>query len=150
MDLFGGKVSVALMAASAAGSGVVNVVVNTERVILNVPLSVLFVAIAGALIGVLILPAKDAARVSSDHSAALWRRLLVLAARAAMLAAMVLAYAFMAAWTVQAVALVIKLATAVTIPLTGIAGAFIRPLLPKYLQGVEGITERLLGKVGST
>lgn len=148
MDYMGGRWGVALLALGAASRGTVDIVQNTERVILNVQLSVLFVAIAGALIGVLILPAPDAARVAMDQSPALWRRLLVLGARAAMLGAMVLAFAFLAAWTVQAAAAVLKLGTAVTIPLTGIAGAFIRALLPKYLKAVEGVTERIFGRVG--
>lgn len=148
MDFLGGKWGVTMLAAGAAGKGVVDVVVNTERVILNVPLSVLFVAIAGALIGVLILPAPDAARVAMDQSPALWRRLLILCIRAALFGGMVLGFAFLAAWTVQAAGAVFKFQTAVTVPLSGIAGAFIRPLLPKYLKGVEGLTERLLGKVG--
>jgi len=39
-----------------------------ERMILGVPQSVLLVAIAGALIGVLLLPEKDADRVAADAS----------------------------------------------------------------------------------
>lgn len=43
-----------------------------ERIILGVPQSVLLVAMAGALIGVLLLPEKDAERVAADAGRRAW------------------------------------------------------------------------------
>ncbi len=59
---------------------------EAERVILGVPQSVLLVAMAGALIGVLLLPEKDAERVAADASRRRGHRFLQTAARWAALA----------------------------------------------------------------
>lgn len=154
-----------LIAAAVSTAGAVNeAVAKTETVFLHVPLSMLYVAIGGALIGVFLLPNKDAAKVSTapESGAGVARRLLWLALNAGALAAAVLGYAYMAAWTVQAllalapllalpfnldqdkVALLLEKAM---MPITGITGAFIRPLLPAYLRGAEALTARLLGRV---
>lgn len=140
-----------LIAAAVSTAGAVNeAVAKTETVFLHVPLSMLYVAIGGALIGVFLLPNKDAAKVSTapESGAGVARRLLWLALNAGALAAAVLGYAYMAAWTVQAVfALVPLLDEKAMMPITGITGAFIRPLLPAYLRGAEALTARLLGRV---
>ncbi len=75
-----------------------------ERVILGVPQSVLLVAMAGALIGVLLLPEKDAERVAADANRRRGHRLLQTAARWAALAVAVLAYAIVAAWVIAVAA----------------------------------------------
>lgn len=137
-----------LIAAAVSGSaGVVEVVSKTETTVLNVPLSMLYVAIGGALIGVFLLPNKDAARVAASPESKLYQRILFMALSAVALGAAVAGYALMSAWTMQAAAALIGIPESSVLPMTGILGAFIRPLLPTYLKAVDGVASRVLGRV---
>ena len=121
---------------------------KAEPKILNVPQSWLFVALASALIGVLLLAADTADRFAQSETKPI-RRLLALATRGGLLGAVVIGYALLASWSLQAAAAAANLSESVAIPLVGILGVFIRPLLPRYLKGVEGVTDRVFGRVGS-
>lgn len=140
----------ALAAAVAAGAAG-EVVTKTETTLLNVPLSMLYVAIAGTMIGVFLLPAKDAARVNTDPTAPLRRRLLYLLFTAGFLGAVVLCYSFIAAWSVQAAIAIIKTMTrlvldeSLSLPITGLVGVGIRPWLPSLLKAVERRADRVIG-----
>lgn len=140
----------ALAAAVAAGAAG-EVVTKTETTLLNVPLSMLYVAIAGTMIGVFLLPAKDAARVNTDPNAPLRRRLLYLLFTAGFLGAVVLCYSFIAAWSVQAAIAIIKTMTrlvldeSLSLPITGLVGVGIRPWLPSLLKAVERRADRVIG-----
>ncbi|MBN5107980.1 hypothetical protein JY464_02615 [Stenotrophomonas maltophilia] len=119
---------------------------EAERVILGVPQSVLLVAMAGALIGVLLLPEKDAERVAADASRRRGHRLLQTAARWAALAVAVVAYAIVAAWVIAVAASIWPaLAGAPQLPLAGLSGVLIRRLLPGYMRMVERATGAIGG-----
>jgi len=139
-------VAAILSVASATQAGVAQVVAPT---ILGLPQSFVFAAMAGALIGVVILPNKDASRIIPEPHWPIWRKALVYGARAAAIAIAVLSYALLAAATINAVVILLHGIEAAGVSFSLILGAFIRPLLPKYLAGVEGITERMLGGIGS-
>lgn len=68
------KTVVGTFTAVAIGLATADALRQAERVILGVPQSVLLVAIAGALIGVLLLPEEDAERVSADAARPRGRR----------------------------------------------------------------------------
>ncbi|MGN7766914.1 hypothetical protein ACTJJM_05360 [Stenotrophomonas sp. 22692] len=117
-----------------------------ERIILGVPQSVLLVAMAGALIGVLLLPEKDAERVAADANRRRGHRFLQTAARWAALAVAVLAYAIVAAWVIAVAASIWPtLAGAPQLPLAGLSGVLIRRLLPGYVRLVEKATGAIGG-----
>lgn len=114
---------------------------DAERIILGAPQSVLLVAIAGSLIGVLLLPEKDADRVAADAGRARGHRWAQMGVRLLALAVAVLGYAFIAAWLVDLASSVFQsLAAAPKLPLAGICGVSIRRLLPAYLRAVERVT----------
>ena len=139
------------MAVVSAGGAVGEIVTKTETSFLNVPLSMLYVAIAGTMIGVFLLPAKEAARISTDPGSTLRRRMLYLLFTAGFLGAVVLAYSFIAAWSVQAGIAIIKTVTrlvvdkSLVLPITGLVGVGIRPWLPSLLKAVERRADRVIG-----
>jgi len=118
-----------------------------ERRILGVPQSVLLVAIAGALIGVLLLPEKDADRVAADASRTRGHRWFQTAARMLALGLAVISYAIVAAWLIAVAATWFpSLAGAPQLPLAGLSGVVIRRMLPGYLKVVERITGNIGGE----
>jgi hypothetical protein len=117
-----------------------------ERIILGVPQSVLLVAMAGALIGVLLLPEKDAERVAADAGRRRGHRWLQTAARWLALGVAVVAYAIVAAWVIAVAASVFpSLAGAPQLPLAGLSGVLIRRMLPGYVRLVEKATGTIGG-----
>lgn len=147
----GGKIGVLMAAAAAAGGTAVEVVTKTELVLLNVPLSMLYVAIAGTMIGVFLLPSKDAARVNLTEPATRQQRILYTLFSVALVGAAVLCYAFVSAWVVQIGGGIIKtvftrsLDESVILPATGLIGVGIRPWLPSLLKAVERRADRVIG-----
>jgi len=118
-----------------------------ERMILGVPQSVLLVAIAGALIGVLLLPEKDADRVAADASRTRGHRWFQTATRLLALGLAVICYAIVAAWLIAVAATWFpSLAGAPQLPLAGLSGVVIRRMLPGYLKVVERITGNIGGE----
>ncbi|MDX5515841.1 hypothetical protein [Stenotrophomonas sp. RG-453] len=118
-----------------------------ERMILGVPQSVLLVAIAGALIGVLLLPEKDADRVAADASRTRGHRWFQTAARMLALGLAVISYAIVAAWLIAVAATWFpSLTGAPQLPLAGLSGVVIRRMLPGYLKVVERITGNIGGE----
>lgn len=147
----GGRVG-AVIAALAAGGTAVEVVTKTEIVILNIPLSMLLVAIAGTMIGFFILPSKDAARISPDPQWGRRQRVVYVAYSVAIVAAAVIAYAVMSSWIVQAgVAIIATLfkgwvvEDGAIMPITGLIGIGIRFWLPTLLKAVERRADRVIG-----
>ncbi len=144
-----GKAS--LLAAAVVAGAAGEVVTKTEVTVLNVPLSMLCVAIAGTMIGVFLLRPKDAARVNTDPSAPLQQRILYLLFTVGFLGAVVLCYSFIAAWSVQAGIAIVKTMTrlvvdeSLSLPITGLVGVGIRPWLPSLLKAVERRADRLIG-----
>jgi len=135
------KTVVGMFAAVVVGPATADALRQAERVILGVPQSVLLVAIAGALIGVLLLPEKDAERVSADAARPRGHRWFQSAARLFALAVAVIGYAILAAWVIAVAAAVFpSLAGAPQLPLAGISGVVIRRMLPSYLKLVERVT----------
>lgn len=119
---------------------------SAERVILGVPQSVLLVAMAGALIGVLLLPEKDAERVAADAGRRRGHRWLQTATRWFALGIAVVAYAIVAAWIIAVAASVFTtLAGAPQLPLAGLSGVLIRRMLPGYVRLVEKATGTIGG-----
>lgn len=140
------KVVVGTFTAAVVAPATADALRDVERMILGVPQSVLMVSIAGALIGVLLLPEKDAERVGADACRRRGHRWLQSGTRLLALAVAVLAYAILAAWVIAvAGAFFPSLAGAPQLPLAGISGVFIRRLLPKYLQAIERITGAIGG-----
>ena len=66
------KTAVGMFTAAVVAPATADALREAERIILGVPQSVLLVAIAGALIGVLLLPEKDTDRVSATQITAAW------------------------------------------------------------------------------
>lgn len=147
----GGKISILAAALVAASGTAVEVVTKTELVLLNVPLSMLYVAIAGTMIGVFLLPAKEAARVNLSEPATTRQRILYTLFSVALVGAAVLCYAFVSAWTVQAGLGITKTVftrsvdDSVILPVTGLVGVGIRPWLPSLLKAVERRADRVIG-----
>jgi len=135
------KLVVGAFTAAVVAPATADALREAERMILGVPQSVLMVSIAGALIGVLLLPEKDAERVSADAGRQRGHRWLQSGTRLLALAVAILGYAVLAAWLIAVAAAFWKeLAGAPQLPLAGISGVFIRRLLPKYLKVIERIT----------
>ena len=121
-----------------------NALRDAEGLILGVPPSVLWVALAGTLIGVLLLPEEQARRLVIGGDWHLW---LQIVARALALVLFVTSYALLAAWVVMlAVAMFPALAGAPMLPMAGISGALIRRLLPRYINAVERAADALGAK----
>ncbi len=147
-----GKIIGVVGAAASAGATAVEVVTKSEVVLLNVPLSMLLVAVAGTMIGFFILPSKDAARISPDPAATRRQRVMYVAFSLALIGAAVIAYALMSAWIVQAgvaiIATVFKgwqVEQAAIMPVTGLVGVGIRIWLPTLLKAVERRADRVIG-----
>lgn len=141
--------AVAFAAVSAAGVAR-EVVTHHETTILNVPLSMLLVAMAGTMIGFVLLPARDAARLSFHGRD--WRQnLAYLAMTAIPLVLAVVCYSFVAAWVIQITVGVVRTITRLTveqslvIPATGLAGVGIRLWLPGLLAAVQRRADRVIG-----
>ena len=145
-DMGVSRVAAAVMAvgsAATAGTGAA-----TQQMVFEImPQSYLFAAIAGALIGVVILPNKEAGLIVPTGP--VWQKLAMYGVRLGALAAAVLSYALLAGATVHTAVVFFHGIEAAGVSISLIAGAFIRPLLPKYLEGVEGITSRMLGLMGA-
>lgn len=133
------KAIAGIATAGAAVPGAVEALSNAERVILGAPQSVLSVAIAGTLIGVLLLSEKDANRITPDDNlTGHWPRLVQMSKRLLVLAVTVGAFALAAAWlALLAGHLIPSLQGAPQLPLAGIAGVSIRRLLPKWMKHIE-------------
>lgn len=147
-----GKVIGLIGAAASAGATAVEVVTKSEVVVLNVPLSMLLVAIAGTMIGFFILPSKDAARINADPAATRRQRVMYVLFSLALIGVAVMAYALLSAWIVQAgvaiVATVFKgwqVEQAAIMPVTGLVGVGIRIWLPTLLKAVERRADRVIG-----
>lgn len=147
-----GRIIGVLGAAGAASAKAIEVVTKTETVVLNIPLSMLLVAIAGTMIGFFILPSKDAARISPDPSATGRKRVMYVLFSLALIAAAVMAYAVMSAWIIQAgvgiIATVFKgwrVEDGAIMPTTGLVGIGIRIWLPTLLKAVERRADRVIG-----
>lgn len=120
---------------------------SAETLVAGVPASVLLCAVVGVLCGVLILPERDAVRVMADRNVhGAWQRTVQVAKRIGLLAALLLAYAFLAAWVSELCAhLIPRLAGAPQMSLAGISGVVVRRMLPRYLQIVERTTGKGAG-----
>ena len=147
----GGRVGAILGAFAAAGAAS-EVITKTEAAILNVPLSMLLVAVAGTMIGFVLLPASDAARLTASASIHRWQQRVAYRLLTAMpLIAAVIGYSFVAAWCVQAAVGVVHTVTTLTvdqsviIPITGLTGVGIRPWLPALLKAVERRANKVIG-----
>lgn len=147
----GGKLGILVAAIAAGGGTAVEVVTKTKLVLLNVPLSMLYVAIAGTMIGVFLLPSKEAARVNLTEPATRQQRILYTLFSVALVGAAVLCYAFVSAWVVQIAEGIIRtvftrsLDESVILPATGLIGVGIRPWLPSLLKAVERRADRVIG-----
>lgn len=143
----GVKATAVTLAGLVATQTAVTVIEHVERSIVGIPQSVLLAAIVGTLIGVFILPNKDAAAVfEKQANGARWFATALL--KAGFLGVGVIGFAFLDGWTVTALSLWFsdKVGPA-ALPCAGILGVFIRPLLPKYMQGLEGVADRLFGRI---
>ena len=148
-----GRVGAIIAAVSAAAGAVTTeVVTKTELEVLNVPLSMLYVAVAGTMIGFYLLPSHDAARMSAPAGVTGRQRVVYTAISYALVGLAIIAYAFVAAWIVQ---FGIGLAAtafpswvvheSAIIPGTALVGVGIRPMLPGLLRAVERRADRTIG-----
>ena len=147
----GARSGAVVFAAASAASAAHEVITKTETTLLNVPLSMLLVAIAGTMIGFFLLPAPMAAKVTEHHGRE-WKRQLAFRLLTALpLIGFVLCYSFVAAWAVQVGVGIVRMVTRLTvdesliIPVTGLAGVGIRPWLPALLKAVERRAEKVIG-----
>lgn len=143
---------ITLAAAGAALAGVEpTVITKTETTLLNVPLSMLYMGIAGTMIGLFLMPAKDMARVKARDGASPKNKVAFLLLTAAVLGAIVLSYSFIAAWAVQILtALVLgitrfPMGESLTMPATAVVGIGIRGWLPGLMGALQRRAERLIG-----
>lgn len=140
------KIIVGTFTAAVVAPATADALRAAERIILGVPQSILLVAIAGALIGVLLLPEKDAERVAADAGRKRGHRWLQTVARWVALGVAVVAYAVVAAWVIAIAGYIWdKLAGAPQLPLAGLSGVLIRRLLPSYVRLVEKATGAIGG-----
>ncbi|KAF1017363.1 MAG: hypothetical protein GAK31_00627 [Stenotrophomonas maltophilia] len=101
---------------------------------------------AGALIGVLLLPEKDAERMAADAGRMRGHRWLQTAARWLALGVAVVAYAIVAAWLIAVAASIWPtLAGVPQLPLAGLSGVLIGRMLPSYVRLVEKATGTIGG-----
>lgn len=147
-----GVTGATISAAGYAGE----VITKTEAVILNVPLSMLLVAIAGTMIGFFILPSKEAARISPNPGSTGGQRVCYLLFSLALVGAAVMCYAVTSSWVVQIAVFCIDIALSVAniekavnesaaITAAGIVGIGIRVWLPTLLKAVERRADRVIG-----
>ena len=131
------------LAAGAAVPAAADAISKAEQVlpIIGVSTSVLLVAIAGALIGVVLLPERDTDRVRPAAHLKRAPKALQLAVRLAAIFSVVLAYAVVAAWLVALASTWFPmLKGSPELPLAGISGVVIRRMLPGYLKVLERVT----------
>lgn len=131
------------LAAGAAVPAAADAISKAEHVlpIIGVSTSVLFVAITGALIGVILLPERDTDRVKPSAHLKRAPKAAQLAVRLAAIFGVVLAYAVLAAWLVALAATWFPLLKgSPEVPLAGISGVVIRRMLPGYLKVLERVT----------
>ena len=148
----GGRLGLVMMALGSSAVTVAEAVTKTEARILNVPMSMLYVAIAGTMIGFFLLPAQEAARVSMPDGKD-WRiRAIYTLFSILLVGVAAVCYAFASAWAVQAgvaiVASVFKgwsVNESAILPITGLVGIGIRPWLPSLLKAVERRADRVIG-----
>jgi len=147
-----GRIIGLLGAAASVGATAVEVVTKTEVVVLNIPLSMLLVAIAGTMIGFFILPSKDAARINASPGATRRQRVMYLLFSLALIGVAVIAYAVLSAWIVQAGVAIIasifkgwQVEQGAIMPSTGLVGIGIRIWLPTLLKAVERRADRVIG-----
>lgn len=147
----GGKVGPLIFGVLSVAGAVGEMSASGETTILNVPLSMLFMAVAGTMIGFFLLPSRDVARVT-DHANVTWKqRLAYRAMSVAVLLGVILCYAFMGAWFVQVAVGIVHTVTRLTIddslilPSTAVVGVGIRPWLPGLLAAVERRATKVIG-----
>ncbi|MGO1069324.1 hypothetical protein [Lysobacter sp. CA199] len=141
---FAGVLAVASAAVAAAHSPAAPEVV--ERIILGVRESAILASVAGTFIGVLVLPNKDTRRVSPPQSGPWWRRGALFALRLAVLAVVLLGFAWVAATSAAVLGQIVpSLGGPAAVPVAGLAGVFVRPLLPKILRALERRTDSFVG-----
>ena len=117
-----------------------------ERVILGARESMLSAAVAGSFIGVLVLPNKDTRRVSPPLAGPRWRRAALFALRLAALGGVILGFAWVAAWAADVLGrLVPSFGGPAAVPVAGLAGVCVRPILPKFLRALERRTDNFVG-----
>lgn len=136
------KVIVGTVTAAWAAPAAISASQSAETLIVGVPTSVLLCAIVGVLIGVLLLEERDTVRVIADKDVVgRWPRVVQVAQRVGLLAALLLAYAIAAAWVSEFAAYLLPgLAGGPQMSMAGISGAIIRRMLPRYLAVVERVT----------
>lgn len=137
------KLTLVAVIAGAAAPAAADAIRRVEEVlpIIGVSASVLFVALAGAFMGVVLLPPRDTDRM--DPSAHLKRapKAVQLAVRWAAIFVALFFYAVLAAWLVAlATAWFPLLKGSPEVPLAGISGVVIRRMLPGYMRVLERVT----------
>lgn len=142
----GVKVVAGVIATATASIAAVDAPQVVERIILGASESALLASIAGSFIGVLVLPNKDTRRMSPPLAGPWWRRAGLFAFRVAALVAALVGYAFLAAWSVSALGVLIPaFAGSASVPVAGLAGVCVRPILPKFLRALERRTDQFVG-----
>lgn len=118
------------------------VIEGSERVIIGVPQSMLLAAVVGALIGVLVFP-EDPKPQPAPSPTLMFERLL----KVILFGGFVFGFAFMSGWTVYFFGGLVDARLSTMVPAAGLLGAFIKPLLPEYLDALEGVVSRLFGRI---
>lgn len=115
---------------------------SAETLIVGVPTSVLLCAMVGVLSSILILPERDAVRVTPDRNVhGHWPRAWQMTKRVGLVAAILGAYAFAAAWASELAAYILPgLAGGPQMSMAGISGLIVRRMLPRYLLLIEKAT----------
>ncbi|MBN7138985.1 hypothetical protein A7A76_07740 [Lysobacter enzymogenes] len=137
------KLVAGTLAAGAAVPALADAANKAEQLapIVGVSWSVLLVAVAGALIGVVLLPERDTDRVKPAAHLKRAPRALQLGVRLVAIFGVVLAYAVVAAWSVALASSWFPfLQGSPELPLAGISGVVIRRMLPGYLKVLERVT----------
>lgn len=140
------KAIVGAVAAVTVVPEMVQQVVPGEATFLGIPLSILYVALAGSFIGFVILPHSDARRTNSScKKKGLTLPLLKqTAARWVGLGAFLALWAIMASWLILVIPHFFPALGGIPeMPAAGLSGAFVRRFLPKYLKVLEQKTESL-------
>ena len=142
----GVKVVAGVVATATAAVATAETPEVVERIILGASESALLASIAGSFIGVLVLPNKDTRRMSPPLAGPWWRRARLFALRLGALVAALVGYAFLAAWSVSALGVLMPaFAGAASVPVAGLAGVCVRPILPKFLRALERRTDQFVG-----
>lgn len=139
------KISAGMVALAAADVAAQAAVQSVELPLpyIGIPASWLFAALVGALIGVMLLPDQDAARLVPQDSGGRWWRIGKGLLRTGMLGATVAGHAIVGCWLLMIGGLFfpILVGTAV-LPFAGIMGFTLRPMLPFYLKIMERFTSK--------